>query len=77
MFFIQQFLYSDTLEASANEALEILPLAKKYRVSALSRVCVTLLGEGIAEDNAASIFHIARELKEIELEQKAIQFIQT
>ncbi|CAL8141966.1 unnamed protein product [Orchesella dallaii] len=71
-----QFLYTDHLEASAEEALEILPLAKKYRVSALSKQCVTLLADGIQENNAASIYNIARDLKEIELEQKALQFIQ-
>ncbi|ODN01766.1 BTB/POZ domain-containing protein 2 [Orchesella cincta] len=71
-----QFLYTDQLEASAEEALEILPLAKKYRVSALSKQCVTLLAEGIRESNAASIYNVARDLKEIELEQKALQFIQ-
>lgn len=72
----QQFLYTDQLEATANEALEILPLAKKYKVSALSRQCVSLLQGGINEDNAALVFQLAREAKEIELEQQAIQFIE-
>jgi len=70
-----QFLYADQLDADSDEALDILYLAKKYGIHELTRKCAAQIKTAITDSNAISIFQLARDCKEIELEQKALRYI--
>jgi hypothetical protein len=65
-----RFLYTDACKITAENALGVMYLAKKYLVSSLAEKCCEILEASIKPDNAFAVLEQAVQFDEKELEEK-------
>ncbi|CAB4033799.1 BTB POZ domain-containing 6-like [Paramuricea clavata] len=65
-----RFLYTDACKITAENAIGVMYLAKKYLVSSLAEKCCEILEASIKPDNAFAVLKQAVQFEEKELEEK-------
>ena len=66
-----RFLYTDDCKITAENAIEVLYLAKKYLISSLAEKCCQILEASIKPENAFAVLEQAIQFDEKELEEKS------
>ena len=72
-----RFLYTDDCKITAENAIEVLYLAKKYLISSLAKKCCEILEESIKPENVFTVLEQAVQFDEKELEENSWNIVLT
>ena len=71
-----RFLYTDECNLTADNAMSVLYLAKKYIVPSLAEKCIEFLDSIFSPENIFTILHKTVQLDEKKLEEKCWEFVE-
>lgn len=69
-----QYIYTDTVNVSPEDAIGLLDLANAYCEEALKRHCERIIRHGITTENAAMLYAVAIKYEATELEEFCFRF---
>ena len=72
-----RFLYTDDCKMTAEVAIKVMYLAKKYIVPSLTEKCVEVFHESLQPDNAVTVLEQAMHFDEKELEKKCWEVVES
>lgn len=72
-----EFLYSDHIEVSFENAMELFQAADRFGIERLKKICEGVLGDSVCVDTAAQIFLAADEFHALRLRERCMSFILT
>ena len=72
-----RFLYTEDCKMTAEVAIKVMYLAKKYIVPSLTEKCVNVFHESLQPDNAVTVLEQAMHFDEKELEKKCWEVVES
>ena len=72
-----RFLYTEDCKMTAEDALNVMYLSKKYIVPSLTEKCVEVFHESLQPDNVVTVLEQAMHFDEKELEKKCLEVVES